>query len=134
MGITALVTASILVRPNPKDASLYSAGTLWIASSEMVIIVGSIIIPNKIEAVRMLLPSFKVKVDFTISFNRAIPTRPYTIEGIPANNSMHPFTHNLNLSGKNSETNTALPVAKGRENIRDRSVTIMVPYIMGRAP
>ena len=82
----------------------------------------------------MLSPSFRTKVDFTNALSMVIPIKPYTIEGTPANSSIPPFTHILHLSDKNSETSIALPMARGREKVTDKRVTINDPYIIGNAP
>ena len=86
------------------------------------LIVGSIIIPNNIEAVKILfpLPPYITCINGTITTN---PKKPYTIEGIPANKSMAGFNILCNQSGQKYAINTAHNIPIGTPMIIAPAVT-----------
>ncbi len=79
------------VAPVARDPSRYSMGTELIASSETLIIVGSVMIPRRIDPASQVCPlgmlnAMRMKVLRTI-----IPKNPYTTDGMPASSSVAGF-------------------------------------------
>ena len=62
------------------------------------------------------------------------PIKPYTTEGIPTSSSMSGWNTLRPNPGAISTTKIAEPMAIGKANSVDRSITAKEPEIMGRAP
>lgn len=104
---------------------------LWLIPT----MVGRIIIPSKIEAVRILLPRpSPPKTFLIIGTITIIPKKPYTIDGIPASRLIGGISHLYSFLGQNFAINTAVRSPIGTPTIIAPAVTYILPIIIGKIP
>jgi len=114
------------------------------ASSDILITVGKIIIARIMEADSTLYPLWYsvfrmsaknvLSICINSSLTMTIPNRPYTTEGIPARSSTAGLINLLTLGGANSARKIAVATPRGTPRIRAPKVTAKVPIIIGRIP
>ena len=92
------------------------------ADSDTPITEGRIIIPSKMEAVKIPLPFVPVK-SCMIGTITTKPKKPYTMEGIPASRETAGFTILYNLSGQNLARKIAHRIPIGTPMITAPAVT-----------
>ena len=91
-------------------------------ASDILIIVGSIIRPKRMEAVSTLMP-LPPKVSRTKGTNITSPKNPYTTEGIPAMRLVAGFIILYSHGGQNLAMNTAVSMPMGTPMTRAPAVT-----------
>ena len=123
-----------LVAPRAREPCLIVLGTELIASSEMVIIVGSAIIPSIIEPVRAVCPVGRLKVSCTIGTSTISPKNPNTTEGMPARISIKGFIKSATFGCAISEIYIAQAIPRGTEKRIAPAVTIREPKRRGNNP
>ncbi len=90
-GIMTRCMVCHLFAPSARLASFIESGVVRIASSEMVMIVGSAMMPSTMLPARPVSPTGKLNTFWIRGTITISPKKPYTTEGIPARSSMSGF-------------------------------------------
>jgi hypothetical protein len=128
-GSTILRMVCHFVPPRETLTTRNDWGTALKASSDVLMITGSVMIARVREAARMLVPSLKNNTKMPR------PNRPYTIEGIPARLIIAiriALVQRLSLAYSDRYIAAATP--SGHTNIVVSNVRYTVPRIAGKIP
>jgi hypothetical protein len=120
--------------PSESEPCLIVLGTELIASSEIVIIVGSAIIPRIMEPVKAVCPVGRLKTSLISGTSTTSPKNPNTTEGMPARISIKGFRKSATLGCASSEIYIAQAIPRGIEKIIAPAVTIREPKSRGNKP
>ena len=97
-GTITRIIVSQRVAPRAREASLRATGTLWMASSEILQMVGIDIKASIKEALKRFRPVGKSKTSCRKGATKTIPKNPITTEGRAARSSTTGLTTSLTLS------------------------------------
>ncbi len=133
-GMITLLIVCQPVAPIASEPSLNSRGTELIASSETLTIVGSAIIPRRIDPASQVSPVGTSKETRIQLVSTTSPKKPYTTEGMPASSSTAGLIMVRRRGPASSEMKMALAIPSGTARTMAPIITRIVPTISERIP